>query len=327
MKMKVLRRLLLEGAAGVGAAVMALGLGAPESARGCACGCGVFDVGTSDMLPTGPGGMMYLNYAYQDQDVDWSGASSGLPANNADKEIQTEFVTLGMQYMFNRSWGLQAELPYDVRYYRGAAGSTTWGSFGDLRIEGIYSGFSPDMSAGVTYGLKLPTGNFTHDDSSTSSLLDRDTELGTGSTDLLLGGYYRHPLASVTDGLYWFAQAQLDVPVLIQGDYRPGIELDTAFGLYYQRWTVGKVRITPVAQVIPSYRGRDTGSWASGGANDPPLGEVDSGYQRVLLSPGIEFDLHPWRFYADVEIPVYQDFTGNQLVGHELVKCGVSYMF
>jgi hypothetical protein len=279
------------------------------------------------MLPQGPGGMVFAEYDFQDQTWNWSGNSRAPAANNPDKEIRTDFTTLGLQYMFNRSWGAEVKLPYDVRYYRGDGGATTWGSFGDLRLQGIYTGFLPDMSAGVTYGLKLPTGNFTRDDATLTSLLDRDTELGTGSTDILLGGFYRHTLNSVTHGLYWFAQAELDVPVLIQGGYRPGVEVDTAIGLYYQNWSVGKVKITPVAQVIASERTSDTGPWASGGVNGPPVGVSNSGYQRVMLSPGIEFDIHPVTVYADVEVPVYEHTTGNQLVPPEMFKVIVSYMF
>jgi hypothetical protein len=299
---------------------------APGAAWGCACGCGVFDVGTSSMLPQGPGGMLFAEYDFLDQTLNWSGTSQAPAANNDDKEIRTDFTTLGLQYMFDRSWGVQAEVPYDVRYYRGADGTTTWGSFGDTRLEGIYTGFSPDMSAGMTFGLKLPTGNFTRDGGATG-LLDRDLELGTGSTDVLLGGFYRHPLTSITPGLYWFAQAQLDLPVLIQNHYRPGVELDTALGLYYQGWSLGKAKVTPVAQVIPSERTKDTGSFASGGVNDPPVGEIDSGYQRVLLSPGIEFDVHPLKIYADVEFTAFQDSRGNQLVAPEMFKFIISYMF
>lgn len=308
------------------------GVLAPSIARACACGCGVFDVGTSSMLPEGPGGMLFAEYDFQDQKWNWSNDSRAPAANNGDKEIKTDFMTLGMQYMFNRQWGAQIELPYDVRYFRGTGGASgsdivanKWGSFGDMRIEGIYTGFQPDMSAGVTFGLKLPTGNFTRNDSYGD--IDRDGELGTGSTDLLLGGFYRHTLNSVTHGLYWFAQAQLDVPVLIQDQYRPGIELDTAVGLYYQHWSIGRVRITPVAQVIPSERTRDTGAFASGGIEDPPVGEVDSGYQRVLLSPGVEVDIHPFTIYADVEFQVFEHTTGNQLVAPEMFKVIVSYMF
>jgi hypothetical protein len=298
---------------------------APGAAWGCACGCGVFDVGTSSMLPQGPGGMLFAEYDYMDQNMNWHASQPAPAANNGDQDIRTDFLTAGLQYMFNRSWGLQAELPYDFRHYQATGGgATSWSSFGDLRVEGIYTGFSPDMSAGLTFGLKLPTGNDTHD---MGGLLDRDTELGTGSTDILLGGFYRHTLNSVAYGLYWFAQAQLDVPVLTQGGYRPGVELDTALGLYYQGLSLGNVKITPVAQVIPSERTSDTGSWASGGVNDPPVGEIDSGYQRVLLSPGIEFDVHPVMIYADAEFDVLQVSRGNQLVAPVLFKVVMSYAF
>jgi hypothetical protein len=308
-------------------AVMAAVL-APGAAWGCACGCGVFDVATQSMLPQGQGGVLFAEYDYMDQNMNWSNGRPAPAANNGDKEINTDFTTVGLQYMFNREWGDQVELPYDVRHYEATAGgSTTWGSFGDLRVEGIYAGFFPDLSAGVTFGLKLPTGNFSYDDSTPTSLLDRDTELATGSTDILLGGFYRHSLNWITPGLFWFAQAQLDVPVLIQGGYRPGVELDTALGLYYQGLSLGKVKITPVAQAIPSERTSDTGSWASGGVNDPPVGISDSGYQRILLSPGLEFDVHPFMVYADAEFDVLQFSRGNQLVAPVLFKVVVSYNF
>jgi hypothetical protein len=299
---------------------------APGAAFGCACGCGVFDVATQSMLPQGPGCVFFAEYNYMDQNMNWSNGHPAPAANNGDADIRTDFTTYGLQYMFNRSWGVQVELPYDFRHYAatGGAGSTSWSSFGDLRVEGIYTGFLPDMSAGVTFGLKLPTGNDNHD---LPGLLDRDTELGTGSTDILLGGFYRHKLNIVTPGLFWFAQAELDVPVLTQGGYRPGVELDTALGVYYQKLSLGKVQITPVAQIIPSERTSDGGPWAAGGANDPPLGASDSGYQRVLVSPGIEFDIHPVMVYADVEYDAVQFSRGNQLVAPWLFKVVVSYSF
>jgi hypothetical protein len=57
------------------------------------------------------------------------------------------------------------------------------------------------------------------------------------------------------------------------------------------------------------------------------VGVVNSGYYRVLVSPGLELDRHPWRFYADVEVPVFQHMNGNQLVAPLLVKASVSFMF
>ncbi len=229
--------------------------------------------------------------------------------------------------MFNRSWGLQLAVPYEYRYFRTtsvAPGnpivSFRYGDLGDIRLEGIYTGFSPDMSAGITYGFKLPTGNYTYNNSYGD--VDRDSEIGTGSTDLLLGGFFRHNYTSLPN-LGWYAQASFDLPMLTRDGYRPGVELDAAAGLYYHGLSIGKVKITPVAQVIASERTSDSGPNA---AYDT-FGQPQSGYQRVLLSPGIEFDLHPVMVYADVELPVYEHTTGNQLIAPALFKFIISYSF
>ncbi len=304
---------------------------APRVGWACACGCGVFDVGTGLMLPEGAGGMVYVDYDYQDQDQNWHGTSPAAGGNNGDKEIRTHFVTAGFQYMFDRSWGFQVEVPYDDRYFKttgGASGSDivalNWASLGDIRVEGIYTGFSPDMSTGINFGFKLPTGDYTRNDAFGD--IDRDSELGTGSTDVLLGGFHRGNLTR-DNSLTWFAQALLDLPVVSRNEYRPGLEVDAAAGIYYKGWLVHRVSITPLAQVIASERTSDEGAYASGHKLDPPLNAFDSGYQRVMVSPGIELDMHPVSFYADAEVPVFLDFRGNQLVARWLLKAYVAYHF
>jgi hypothetical protein len=294
------------------------GMLAPTLVHACACGCGVFDVATSSMFPEGQGGMAFLQYDYQDQNQNWSGTSTAPAANNGDKEIETDFATLGLQYMFNQKWGAQLEVPFDYRSFKTDLGggdivTRNWSQLGDIRLEGIYTGFFADQSVGVTFGVKLPTGDFSHD----PDVVDRDSQLGTGSTDILLGGFYRGNITK-DEKWDWFAQALLDVPVLTQDQYRPGVELDTAAGIDYKGFSLGRVRISPVAQVIASYRSSDSGS-----AADPS----DSGYERILLSPGIEFHIHPVKIYADAEIPVFQNFTGNQLAAPVLFKVSMSYMF
>ena len=270
------------------------------------------------MFPGGEGGMAFLQYAYQDQNRNWSGTSQAPAANNDDKEIQTHYVTFGLQYMFNRNWGVQAEVPYDFRSFKkddsGSLVTRNWSQLGDIRIEGIYTGFMADLSAGVTFGVKLPTGDFDF----SPAVVDRDTQIGTGSTDILLGGFYRDNLDR-NQKWDWFAQLQLDVPVLIQDSYRPGIELDAAAGIDYKGFSLGRVKISPVAQVIFSERTSDSGANSAS--------PVASGYQRIMLSPGIEFHIHPVKFYADAEFPVYQNFTGNQLAAPVLFKVSLSFMF
>jgi hypothetical protein len=298
------------------------GVLAPGMVHACACGCGVFDVATSSMFPNGQGGMAYLQYAYQDQNSNWNGSSQASAGNNPDKQIKTDFITAGFQYMFNSSWGIQFELPYDYRSFKTTSAApgnpiTTinWGALGDIRLEGIYTGFFADQSAGVTFSLKLPTGDWTYNNAYGD--VDRDSEIGTGSTDILLGGFYRGNITK-DEKWDWFAQGLLDVPVLIQAGYRPGVELDTAAGVDYKGFSLGRMRISPVAQMIFSERTSDVGAAAN---------SDNSGYQRILLSPGIEFHIHPVKIYADVELPVYQNFTGNQLAASALFKVSASWMF
>jgi hypothetical protein len=294
-------------------------LASVKAARGCACGCDIFDIGTSSMFPNHPGGMVFVDYDFQDQNQNRSGTSTAPASHNDDKEIKTHFTDIGLQYLFNASWGVELQVPYDFRSFTtktdsGKIVTDRWSQFGDVRIEGLYTGLSADLSAGLNLGVKLPTGDYKFD----PKVVDRDTQLGTGSTDILMGGFYRHHLSRRAK-LYWFAQTELDLPVLTQDHYRPGLELDSAIGMYYTGWKVGQTKVTPVAQVIISERTRDGGS-----ASAHP---VASGFQRVLISPGLEVDVHPVKFYADAEVPVYQNFVGNQVAAPVLIKATVAYGF
>jgi hypothetical protein len=288
---------------------------APTPLWACACGCGVFDVGTSALMPAGTGGLAYLEYDYMNQNKNWSGNKRASDDNNSDKQIRTNFFTGGVQYMVSREWGYMVEVPVWQRHFETTDGNGNIGGFdhgavGDVRVKGVYTGFSSDMSTGLTFGLKLPTGPFNTPD------FDRDTQIGTGSTDLLLGGFHsgRTPL----DAVNWFANAQWDEPVLDSGGYRPGAEIDAAVGSYYDGWTAGDFKIAPIGSIVGSWRWRDIGV-----AADP----ADSGYKRVLLTPGFEVTKGVVRVYGDVGFPVYQFMNGNQLVASELYRLNVGWKF
>lgn len=303
----------------------------PLQALACACGCGVFEVGTGSLFPSGAGGVVYLGYDYMNQNTNWSGTSSASPDNNGDKGIRTQFWNLGANYMFDRDWGVMVQVPYVNRSYTTDAnyGASPQDiqqfnsrSMGDIRVQAMYTGFSPDMSTGLTFGLKLPTGTYT------APGFDRDTQIGSGSTDLLLGAYH---LGSIdADGNWtWFVQGLYDHAVATRAttdpdsglslDYRPGDELDAAGGISYSFGQVGVFsKVALIGQAKASYRMRDTG-----GAAD----NLDSGYTRVLLAPGIEADIGAFRLYAEVATPVYQKVNGEQLTAKALTRIILSYSF
>jgi hypothetical protein len=306
--------LSFRGRAAMSAMIMIM---TPNAAWACACGCGVFAVGTSSNFPTDAGAMAYVEYDFMNQNKNWSGNSSAPSENNDDKRIRTSFYTAGFQYVFADRWSVSAELPFWDRFFKTTDDDTgdivgfKHSAIGDVRLQASYSGFSDDRTTGVTFGLKLPTGDFTYPN------FDRDTSIGTGSTDILLGAYH---VGNLTPDYAWtwFANAQVDVPVSIQDGYRPGDELDAVVGVSYNEWVVGNTKIAPVLEAVGSYRLHDSGI-----NSDRP----DSGYERLLIAPGVEVDYAQFKVYANVALPVYQHVTGNQLTAPALVKLNVSYSF
>jgi hypothetical protein len=302
------------------AAVFGLALGLqPQLARACACGCGVFDVGAGSLVTPGKSFVLSLEYDFLDQTQNWSGDSRARATNNADKRILTHFIKLDGEFMVNHDWTVMVDIPIADRHFNTLNDDgVTLGKFhdtalGDVRITADYTGLSDDMSTGLTFGLKLPTGDFR------ASGFDRDTEIGSGSTDLLIGAYHRGVL---TKDLNWnyFVQGVAQIPVALQGGYRPGHEFDGAVGVFYDGFVFGggHFKISPTLQAIVSVRAPDGGLLA-----DRP----DSGYERFMLSPGVQFNTGDWRAYADVEFPVYQRVSGNQLVAPVLTKVAFSRAF
>ena len=314
----------------------------PSGAFACACGCSVFDVGSTALLPKEGegGGAVYFEWDHSNQNQNWSGSHARPAANNGDKQIQTDWYVVGLNYMFNRDWGIGVRIPTVARSFLTDIAQNPPPSdleryhvstVGDIELTGMYTGFSNDMSKGIMFGLKLPTGDWK------AYGFDRDSNVSTGSTDLVLGGFWRGMLTG-DNAWQYFAQTKYLQPLWTQsesnppvgasaGNYIPGTEIDSAIGVTYNNWYhVGPFdKIAPILQVIYAHKGRD-----SGAAADP----TDSGFDRVFISPGLDFtkviddpNNNTMKLYADIEIPVYQYMNGNQLVQPFLSKIILAYTF
>src|ERR1700679_1515684 len=185
----------------------------------------------------GAGEVTAFDFDYQDQNRNWSGDSRAPAEDNPDRDIRTSVENISLQEVFNHAWSARVDLPFEQRHFEttgGASGedlvSLDFSGIGDIRIQGIYTGLSPGFVTGLTFGIKLPTGSFTRNDAYGD--IDRDTELGSGSTDLVLGAFRRLDIGSNLD---WsgFTQVVLDAPMATRDGYRPGTELDASFGVYY----------------------------------------------------------------------------------------------
>ena len=321
------------------------------AARACACGCSVFDIG-GGMLPqeNDHGGRIFFEWWHSDQNVNWVGSSRASPVFNQDKRLATDWYNAGFSYMFNRQWGIMVRIPFADRNFTTTVDPTVGlvqtfnsKSVGDIELMGMYTGFFDDMSTGLVYGIKLPTGTYT------AFGLDRDSQIGSGSTDFILGGFHRGLLTGDNHWQY-FSQVQWRLPFLYsyafdpdigtQALYKPGYQVDGALGVLYNNLynVFGFDKITPLAQVIVSHRVHDAGS-----AADP----LNSGFDRLMFAPGIEFtkvvdeaNNRVVKFYADVETPFYYRVnsgdngglpinggTEGQLMTPIMVKVVASYNF
>jgi hypothetical protein len=271
---------------------------------------------TAESLPARPGGIMLLEYDFVNQNRDWNGASRGADTANGDKILRTHFVTAGAQYMVDRRWGFSGELPVWNRYFLNTDGDGNLAShnhtaLGDVRLRAIYAGFSDDMSSGLTFGVKLPTGDYT------ARGFDRDTQIGTGSTDLLLGAFHRGAI-SEDRRWNWFVNAQWDQPTLTAAQYRPGAEFNFLGGASYTSFKFGGVALSPLGQLVESIRMRDSGTFA----NAP-----NSGYARLLATPGLVLDASRLRLSASVGFPIAQFFNGDQLTAGRYFKLSAGWGF
>ena len=312
----------------------------PAQALACACGCAVFDVGSNALLPKegDHGGIVYLEWDYSNQNTNWSGTSQAPAVNNTDKNILTNWLVVGANYMINRDWGVQIRIPTASRSFLTDTSDTdtpdlqkyTVSSIGDIQLMGMYTGFSNDMSKGIIFGIQVPTGNYT------APGFDRDTQIGTGSTDLILGGFWRGMITG-DNAWQYFTQVRYQQPFLTSSawdadlqanaNYVPGLQVDAAAGIVYNNWYhVGPFdKIAPLLQLIYSHRQPD-----SGAAADP----ADTGYDRLYISPGVDFtkvvndaNNQTLKLYGDIEIPIYQRMNGNQLVSPFLSKIVLGFTF
>lgn len=299
----------------------------PSIATACSsCGCTLNSDWASQGYTVGSGLLIDLRYDYFNQDELRSGTdrvSKGSVELPSDDEVQNTTVnrntTLGIDYSPRRTWGVNVQLPYFDRYHNTfAEGDTALSyskssSIGDMRITGRYQGFSPDLSWGILYGIKVPTGrtdvNF-YAGPRAGELLDRGLQPGTGTTDALIGVYH---FGNWGESLGYFAQALVQQPLTTHDDFKPGAGFNISAGLRYT--ALGA--FTPQLQFNLRTEKRESGAEAD---------VENSGATLAYLSPGFSYSFASrWEMFGFVQLPVYQRVNGLQLEPKWLASVGLQY--
>ena len=296
-------------------------------ARACStCGCTLnTDLGNQG-VQGGTGWRLDFRYDLVDQTQLRSGANSiSVPIPEpyeVEQRTRNAYYDFDLDYGFSRSWGLNLQLPYVGRFHTTYdVGDTRLSTsdytheLSDVRLLGRYTGFSPDMSDGLLFGLKLPTGNTNQrfvSGPDQGQLVDPTLQPGTGTTDAMLGGYH---FGELPVSMGWFAQAMFQHALDSHDAYAPGdtINLNAGLRFYWGDW------LTPQLQLNYQIRARDRGAAAD---------SADTGGRVLYLSPGVTvaFD-SGWHGFLFLQLPVHEYVNGLQLTPRRIISLGASYRF
>jgi len=301
---------------------------APHTYACSACGCTLSSDWASQGLASSRGWRVDLRYDFFEQDQLREGTDSIARSSFSypnSREVQRYTInrnaTLALDYGINSKWGVNVALPwFDRSHATIAEGDTDVSTshdrgIGDMRVMARYVGFDAQHHTGLEFGLKLPTGNFDSPFRSgpqQGETLDRGLQLGTGTTDALLGIY---TFGGLAPDWGYFAHALLQLPLASRDEFKPGAGINMNFGVRY----IGFGAIQPQLQLNARIEKRESGANAD---------VENSGATLVYLSPGITWKISS-RFsaYAFVQVPLYQRVNGLQLEATQLASVGLHYHF
>lgn len=307
------------------------------------CGCNLSPDWVASNGNTGAGLKLDLRYDYLNQSQLRQGthrisavAASQIVTGGEPQEVEqytrNHYFTAALDYSPQPDWGVNVQLPYVSRSHStlgNASDGTTAGadggqyrshtsSLGDVKVLGRYLGLAPERNLALLFGLKLPTGSHTKTGTSTDPGapgpvdIDRGLQPGTGTTDGIIGLTYS---ASLNPSWDYFVQGLFQTALHSRDDYRTGNGLNVNAGWRYLGWS----SVQPQVQINMRHASRDTGAQA-----DAP----NSGGTLLYLSPGVAMPLDAHTsVYGYVQLPLYQNVNGVQLVPRFTASLGLRHAF
>ena len=277
-----------------------------------------------------PGVRLDLRYEYVKQDQPMSGSDKvgfGQFHRHHD-EISTTNRNwlLGVDYTINRDWAVAVTLPIvdrdhaHIHNHHGGQLYDAWSftNLSDVRILGRRQWMSENKEAGtlgfygVNLGLKLPTGDRDVQNAA-GDRAERTLQPGTGTTDIILGGFYSGVLPFAASS--WFVQGLWQSALNSREDYKPGQRFTVDLGYRYEVTD----RVGLMLQLNALYRKEDSGSQAE---------PEDTGGRFLFVSPGLSVALtKTTQIYGFVQWPLYQRVNGVQLTADWSAVVGVSARF
>lgn len=275
-----------------------------------------------------PGARLDLRYEYIDQDEARSGngrATAGELAaqHHEERETVNRNLVTTYDYAFDNRYGVSITAPLvdrdhsHIHHHHGETINEQWdfSRLGDARVIGRMQ-LSPATNLmqayGINAGIKLPTGKFTMANSE-GERAERSLQPGTGTTDLIVGGYFRQSMPAIHSS--WFTQFIAQTALDSRSDFKPGQSIAADIGYRYHI----AERASLMLQLNYSIRQRDRGDEAE---------PEDSGSRTLTLSPGANFTMTSnVQLYAFWQERLYQYVNGVQLSAPRGFIGGISARF
>jgi hypothetical protein len=278
-----------------------------------------------------PGARLDLRFEAIRQDQPRSGrkdvAVGEIPRHHDEVLTVNRNLLAALDYTLDQDWGVNVLLPLvhrdheHIHNHGGGEIAQSWSfsEIGDLRVMGrrrLTSSEDVDAhtasTSALNFGIKLPTGS-TDVKNDQGEEAERSLQPGSGTTDLVLGGSYAvaMPMRSLTG----FVQGLAQLPMNEKDDYRPGHRLNLDLG---GRYDLGD-RLGLLLQLNALFKARDRG------ANAEP---EDTGGKFLFVSPGASYAFtRTLQAYGFVQLPIYQDVNGVQLVAKYAFAAGLNVRF
>jgi hypothetical protein len=247
--------------------------------------------------------------------------AAGVTGEHDEIKTLNRNMVASVSHAFSSSLGVTLQAPLVSRdhshVFNGVGGpepeSWNFTRLGDVRVLAHLRLDDAQSAHGQAYGLiggvKLPTGS-TKVRNADGELAERSLQPGSGSTDVIAGGFVSGYLAQTG----WHTQMNWQHAVSERQDYQPGDHVSLDAGVTYP---LGAVHA--LAQINLLWRGHDSGR------NAEP---ADSGGKYAYFSPGLAMPVgHNAQVYGLVQLPLYQNVNGTQLTADWAATLGLTMHF
>ncbi len=284
---------------------------------------------TTQTAQTDANSLFDLHYEFINQDQPFHNgdrvAVGQIPQHHDEVRTLNRNLVATYSKNFGNGWGVTVSAPVGehdhlhIHNHHGAKLPEEWKftELGDIRVVGRYQ-FSAGgdvlnpSNAGVTFGLKLPSGRTTIANAA-GAQAERSMQPGTGTTDLIVGAFYHQTL--MEKDASWFAQTQYQHPLNSHDGFQAGDQFTADLG--YRHGFAERFGAMLQLNLVRKA--------ADNGINAEP---ADSGGRFVYLSPGLTYAVSGnVQVYGFVQQALYRHVTGVQLTAKRAFMLGVSGRF